>query len=85
MDWLFGCEERPPAPWWTALDRLIVGVLLVLCFALWASSTEVLVVASRHDGGRTVACHYFTGTRMVQWQFSGGTGREGCPIVRKGR
>ncbi len=87
MKRLLGCEEKTWALRLFACDRLIVGTPLARCFALWMTSTQTLVMASRHDGGRTVACQYFTGTRLVQWQYGGapgGAGWQGCPLVRKG-
>ena len=87
MNWLLGREERPSALRLSGLDRAVLGLPLALCFALWMTSTQLLVSATRHDGGRTSECRYFTGTGVVQWQYgggAGGAGRQGCPIIRKG-
>ena len=82
MRWLLGSEERPSVLWLSGIDRWIIGLPLVLCLALWATSTQVLVMASRHDGGRVLSCHYFTGARVVQWQYAGAV-RQGCPLVHR--
>jgi hypothetical protein len=83
MNRLLGHEEKNWALRLFACDRLILGLPLALCFALWTTSTQMLVMTSQRDGGRTVACQYFTGTGVVKWQYSG-AGRQDCPLVRRG-
>jgi len=87
MQRLLNYQEKAWALRLFVYGRLIVAMPFALCFALWMTSTQMLVMASHHDGGRMVACQYFTGTRVVQWQYGGepgGAGRLGCPLVRKG-
>lgn len=87
MGRMLGLEEELSSARLFGCDRVILGVAAALCFALWATSTNVLVASSRYDGGRSVACKYFTGTHLVERHFSlaaSGADGQGCPVVRMG-
>jgi hypothetical protein len=80
-------EAPGPAARPLPLKRLAVGFAAVLCLALWMTSTTLLVGSARRDGGRVLACQYFTGTRVVERQYAvpaRGHDRHACPLVRRG-
>jgi hypothetical protein len=62
-----------------------VALAAVFCLSLRATSTELLVASARIEGGRVLACRYFTGTRVAERQHAVGA-REAepqtCPLVR---
>jgi hypothetical protein len=80
---MLGFEEELAGWRLLACDRFIFVLVATLCVALWASSAQVLVASSGYDGGRSVACKYFTGTRVVDRHSSVAAG-QGCPIIRVG-
>ncbi len=84
--------EVPWAPCAVPGDWVLIFFAAVFCFCLSATSNELLVASAERDGGRVVACRYFTGTRVVERQHAatlsvaaGKAGRRACPLVRAGR
>ncbi len=69
-------------------DRLLIGLAASFCLALWATSTKLLLASGARDGGRVLACRYFTGAGVMEWQYliEAGEARttEACPLVRRG-
>ena len=68
------------------LGRVAVGLVVLLCLSLRMTSTGLLVASAQHEGGRVVACRYFTGTHVVERQHavaaSGADRHVSCPLIR---
>ena len=66
-------------------DRLVFGFVAGFCLALWTTSAQVLLTSETREGGRVLACGYFTGVSVRERQYLE-TGRasdqRGCPAVR---
>ena len=82
-------REAPPlsAAWSIAIDGMALALAAALCFALWMTSTKVLLTADAREGGHVLACRYFTGAGRVerQYQYAAGGGvQQHCPILRRG-
>jgi len=64
----------------------VVGLAVLLCLSLRMTSTGLLVASVQHEGGRVVACRYFTGTHVVERQHavaaSGADRHVSCPLTR---
>ena len=64
----------------------VVGLAVLLCLSLRMTSTGLLVASVQHEGGRVVACRYFTGTHVVERQYavaaSGADRHVSCPVTR---
>ncbi len=69
-----------------ALVGLAVLLAALLCLSLRMTSTGLLVSSAQHEGGRVVACRYFTGTYVVERQHavvaSGADRHASCPLIR---
>ncbi len=83
--------EAPWAPHAVPRDWVAIFLVAVFCFCLRATSTELLVASAERDGGRVVACRYFTGTRVVERQHAaalsvvaGNAAGRACSVVRAG-
>ena len=71
------------------LGRVAVGLAVFLAVLLGLSlrltSTGLLVASAQHEGGRVVACRYFTGTHVVERQHavvaSGADRHASCPLI----
>lgn len=63
-----------------------ISLASLLCLSLHMTSTSLLVASAQHEGGRVVACRYFTGTHMVERQHSvvasGADRHVSCPLIR---
>ena len=74
---------RAPVP----AHRTLITLAALFCLALRATSIEVLLGSEPREGGRVLACRYFTGTRVTERQYLATghrTDRRGCPVVRVG-
>ena len=64
----------------------VVGLAVVLCLSLRMTSTGLLVAAVPREGGRVVACRYFTGAHVVERQHVAGASRAdrhvSCPLIK---
>ena len=79
---------RPARPAAASGAWLAAGLAASLCLGgLWTTSAEVLVASELREGGRVLACRYFTGARATERQYLN-TGHEtdqrACPVVRIG-
>ena len=79
----------PPRPSGRMLsfDWAAVGLVALLCLGLRMTSTGLLVASDLREGGRVLACRYFTGTGVVERQRLGagqGTDPSACPLVKAG-
>jgi hypothetical protein len=81
----------PPAatrvfPFGRVVFGLAVCLAALLGLSLRMASTGLLVASAQHDGGRVVACRYFTGTRVAERQHaavaSGADRHVSCPLIR---
>ena len=67
------------------LGWVVVGLVVSLCLSLRITSTGLLVWSAQHEGGRVVACQYFTGTHVVERQHaavvSGADRHVSCPLI----
>ena len=69
--------------------RVVLGLAAflagLLCLSLRMTSTGLLVASAQHEGGRVVACRYFTGTHVVERQHavaaSGADRHASCPLI----
>ena len=83
-------ETPPTAMRVFPLGRVVLGLAVFLAALLGLSlrltSTGLLVASAQHEGGRVVACRYFTGTHVVERQHavaaSGADRRVSCPLIR---
>ena len=85
-----------PAPWWFEeapakrgfpVFEVAAGFAVLLCFAWWMTSAQLLVASARLEGGRVLACRYLTGTRVVERQYlvvAHEADQHACPLVRFG-
>ena len=64
----------------------VVGPAVLLCLSLRMTSTGLLVASAQHEGGRVVACRYFTGTHVAERQHAAGASgadrHVSCPLIR---
>ena len=81
---LLGCEERLSVLRLFGCERLLFALLVGMCVCMWTTSTKVLVMSSHIEGGRVLACRYFTGKGVIQWQYGGAAARDGCPMFKVG-
>ena len=82
-----GTAAAPPPRRVLPLDWTAVGLVALLCLGLRMTSTGLLVASDRREGGRVLACRYFTGTGVVERQRLGagqGTDPSTCPLVEAG-
>ena len=67
------------------LGWVAVGLAASLCLSLRLTSTGLLVSSAQREGGRVVACRYFTGTHVAERQHavvaSGADRRVSCPLI----
>ena len=79
--------EAPPARWASSVLAVVAGLVVLLCFAGWATSPQVLVALAWREGGRVLACQYLVGTRVVERQYllmAHETNQHACSLVRFG-
>ena len=82
-------DHAPWTPPAIPCDWVLFYFVAVVCFALRMTSTELLVASERREGGRVVACRYFTGTGVAERQrtaappaaAAGGAAGRACPLV----
>ena len=80
-------QAAPAARAGVAVDWLVIGLAALLCLALWTTSTAVLLTSDRREGGRLLACRYFTGAGVVERRTldpPAGAERRACPLVKVG-
>ena len=79
--------EAPTAPRVVPKETVLLCLAALLCLSLRASGTELLVAATERGGGGVAACHYLTGTRLVERQsavVAGGSAWRSCALLRAG-
>ena len=84
-------RDTPPTavrvfPFGWGVVGLAVFLAGLLCLSLRMTSTGLLVASVRHEGGRVVACRYFTGTHVAERQHAAGASgadrHASCPLIR---
>ncbi len=61
-----------------------IALAAVFCLSLRATSTELLAASAWIEGGRVLACRYFTGTRVPERQHAVAAREaepQACPLV----
>lgn len=69
------------------IDLLVAGLVAVFCSLLWMNSAQLLIASASRDEARVLSCRYFTGTRVVERQYSRAAfegGEASCPLIRLG-
>lgn len=87
MTYARGQEVTPQGLPLVGIDVLLIGLIAVFCSLMWLNSAQILVSSAPHDEARVLSCRYFTGTRVVERQYSRsafGDGEAACPLVRLG-
>ncbi len=85
-------RARAYAPTWQAfstrpINWAITGFVLLAFVGLWTSSAKLLVSSGWRGDGRVLSCVYFTGSRVVEWQYLDTVPdieRFTCPAVKFG-
>ena len=81
-----GLDTPPTVARGFPLGWVVVGLAALLCLSLRMTSTGLLVASVQREGGRVVACRYFTGTHVEERQHmvaAGGADRHvSCPLIR---
>ena len=78
-------RQTPSAVSIISVDRLVLGLTAAICLALWMGSAQVLFASQAREGGRVLACRYFTGLGVTERQFlntGGESDQHGCPVLR---